>query len=285
MKKLLWIILPLAAFITAGCLYTILLTTPLFGEVLKDSGPLATKSIPVPEFNAIQASRGVRVILSEQASKIHIEANERLLKHVIAEVSDSELRISIDPAIKNARDMEAVVTVPISNREIRQLSASSAAHIEGDLPLPSREIRLEASSAASVKTAIQADECHVKASSAARIELAAVAPTCRIEASSAAKILASIQSESCRADASSASRIELSGSSKNFEAKTNSAAKIRVGALDTQCATADASSSSSIEIAATEHLAAAASSGSSVRYKGNCRLEASESSGGRIRKI
>lgn len=245
MKKLLWIILPLAAFITAGCLYTILLTTPLFGEVLKDSGPLATKSIPVPEFNAIQASRGVRVILSEQASKIHIEANERLLKHVIAEVSECELRISIDPAIKNTRDMEAVVTVPISNREIRQLSASSAA----------------------------------------RIELAAVAPTCRIEASSAAKILASIQSESCRADASSASRIELSGSSKNFEAKTNSAAKIRAGALDTQCATADASSSSSIEIAATEHLAAAASSGSSVRYKGNCRLEASESSGGRIRKI
>ena len=207
MKKLLWIILPLAAFITAGCLYTILLTTPLFGEVLKDSGPLATKSIPVPEFNAIQASRGVRVILSEQASKIHIEANERLLKHVIAEVSECELRISIDPAIKNTRDMEAVVTVPISNREIRQLSASSA------------------------------------------------------------------------------SRIELSGSSKNFEAKTNSAAKIRAGALDTQCATADASSGSSIEIAATEHLVAAASSGSSVRYKGNCRLEASESSSGRIRKI
>lgn len=282
--KNLWTTLSAAALLAACIVSASCLATPRPPRSIKGNGNLVTKKIPIPAFDAISASRSVKVRLTEEASDIRIDADENLMEWVVVESSNGELQITIDPKVKEIRRMDVTVTVPVAGREIRRLRASSAARIEGEVTIHSPECTIEASSAARIATAVQADKCRIEASSASRIELAAVATQCRIEASSAARIIAGIQSELCEVDLSSTARIELSGRTKELSANANSAAEVRAKALDTQETAVKASSASRIEVTCSESLKAEATSGASVRYGGACRVSSNTSSGGSIRQ-
>lgn len=279
MKKFLWIITPIVLLVVV-C--TVCHAAPLGN---KETEQIVTKEIPVPDFDAVNASRTVKVILTAQGDKIRITANEELQDQVIVKAEENDLTITIDPQIKSIGKGEVTVTVPVAGRTLRKLTASSAAEIRGkEVELKGADLLVKASSAAKIETSVKAGSCSIDASSAADIDLTVKAATCNIEASSAANVRADIQSESCTADASSAAGITLKGLTEYFESGNSSAGKVNASELTAQRADVTASSGSKTSVNCTESLKASASSGAGIRYTGDCQVEASKSSGGSIRR-
>lgn len=286
MKKFLLVTIPIVMLTAACALCAVCFARPLPDrKEIKGSGHIVTKEIPAPEFDAISVSRAVHVILAEQGDKIRIDADDNLMERVVVQAEDQELRITIDPEIKNVRNMEATVTVPVGNRMLCRLEASSASKIRGEeVELKSADLQVKASGAAEIETSVKARSCDIDASSAATVKAAVKAATCDIDASSAATVRAEIKSQSCTADTSSAASIVLKGGTNRFEGSSSSAGKINAAELIAKCADVQASSASSISVNCTETLKAQASSGAKIRYQGECKVEASKSSGGSIRK-
>ena len=286
MKKFLWII-PILAVVAAACLASLVcFAKSLSGNrIIKASGNIVTKEIPIPEFNAINTSRAVKVVLTEQGDKIRIDADENLMAWVVVEPEDDELQVTIDRQIKSINNSHVTVTIPVQGRTFRSLRASSAAEIRGkEVELKGADLLVKASSAAKIETSVKAGSCSIDASSAADIDLTVKAATCNIEASSAANVRADIQSESCTADASSAAGITLKGLTEYFESGNSSAGKVNASELTAQRADVTASSGSKTSVNCTKSLKASASSGAGIRYTGDCQVEASKSSGGSIRR-
>lgn len=286
MKKFLWII-PILAVVAAACLASLICFAKSLSDnrIIKASGNIVTKEIPIPEFNAINTSRAVKVVLTEQGDKIRIDADENLMAWVVVEPEDGELQVTIDRQIKSINNSHVTVTIPVQGRTFRSLRASSAAEIRGkEVELKGADLRVKASSAAKIETSVKAGSCSIDASSAADIDLTVKAATCNIEASSAASVRADIQSKSCTADASSAAGITLKGLTEYFESGSSSAGKVNASELTAQRADVTASSGSKTSVYCTESLKASASSGAGIRYTGDCQVEASKSSGGSIRR-
>ena len=95
MKKFLWIITPIVLLVVV-C--TVCHAAPLGN---KETEQIVTKEIPVPDFDAVNASRTVKVILTAQGDKIRITANEELQDQVIVKAEENDLTITIDPQIKS----------------------------------------------------------------------------------------------------------------------------------------------------------------------------------------
>lgn len=279
MKKFLWIITPIVLLVVV-C--TVCHAAPLGN---KETEQIVTKEIPVPDFDAVNASRTVKVILTAQGDKIRIDADENLMAWVVVEPEDDELQVTIDRQIKSINNSHVTVTIPVQGRTFRSLRASSAAEIRGkEVELKGADLLVKASSAAKIETSVKAGSCSIDASSAADIDLTVKAATCNIEASSAANVRADIQSESCTADASSAAGITLKGITEYFESGNSSAGKVNASELTAQRADVTASSGSKTSVNCTKSLKASASSGAGIRYTGDCQVEASKSSGGSIRR-
>ena len=279
MKKFLWIITPIVLLVVV-C--TVCHAAPLGN---KETEQIVTKEIPVPDFDAVNASRTVKVILTAQGDKIRITANEELQDQVIVKAEENDLTITIDPQIKSIGKGEVTVTVPVAGRTLRKLTASSAARISApELTLETSDLLVKASSAAKIDVRVKAESCTADATSAAHIGLEAAAPKCQFEASSAARIEARIDAQSCTADASSAAGITLKGLTEYFESGNSSAGKVNASELTAQRADVTASSGSKTSVNCTKSLKASASSGAGIRYTGDCQVEASKSSGGSIRK-
>lgn len=286
MKKFLWII-PILAVVAAACLASLVcFAKSLSGNrIIKASGNIVTKEIPIPEFNAINTSRAVKVVLTEQGDKIRIDADENLMAWVVVEPEDDELQVTIDRQIKSINNSHVTVTIPVQGRTFRSLRASSAAEIRGkEVELKGADLLVKASSAAKIDVRVKAESCTADATSAAHIGLEAAAPKCQFEASSAARIEARIDAQSCTASVTSTAGITLTGQSAYFESESSSAGKVNASELTAQRADVTASSGSKTSVNCTESLKASASSGAGIRYTGDCQVEASKSSGGSIRR-
>lgn len=280
MKKFLWIITPIVLLVVV-C--TVCHAAPL-GD--KETEQIVTKEIPVPDFDAVNASRTVKVILTAQGDKIRITADEELQDQVIVKAEENDLTITIDPQIKSIGKGEVTVTVPVAGRTLRKLTASSAARISApELTLETSNLLVKATSAAKIDVRVKAESCTADASSAAHIGLEAVAPKCQFDASSAARIEARIDAQSCTAHVTSTAGITLTGQSAYFEGESTSAGKINAQELVSTRASVKATSGSGITVNCSESLEARASSGGSIRYKGDCRTTVTTSSGGSFRKL
>ena len=263
MKKILLIALLIGAMLSVSA-YVVCVATPLLSNGVKGSGKIVTKTIPAPDFVAIDASRAVKVIVSDKVSNIRIDADDNLIDLVVVRADKGELEVSLDQKIQNIQNANITVTVP-ANGKIRSLDASSASTITSNV-------------------ALRADKFEIDASSAAKINATVDATLCKIEASSASKVLVTVKTTTCSAEASSAAKIELKGTTESFKADLSSASKLNGSELSAVNASIDTSSAASASIHCTGKLAANASSGSSIRYTGDCQTALSKSSGGSVRK-
>ena len=265
MKKLVFISLLAAAACGLTAILTCQATNLLFGERLKGSNRIVTRTVEAPDYDAISASRAIRVVVTDRTDKIRIEANDNLIDRVIVETKGHTLHITIDPKITKISNARVTVTVPARDGRICALEASSAAEITCEVPLQAELARIEASSAAKIRTSCRAGRCKVSASSAAGIDAEITAASCSFEASSAAKI-------------------ELEGSAGEFSARASSAGKVEAEDLVCEQGDAEASSGAGIHIHCSKQLNARASSGGALRYTGDCAVDAKESSGGSVRR-
>ncbi len=267
MKRFLIVIVVLAAIgsILAGIL-GVTATCAFAANKIKGSGNIITRTIDAPDFNSIDASRAVNVVIADNSSgKITIEADDNIMEYIVVKVNDGELDITFDKKVNNLTNITINVTVP-DNGHINGLEASSAATIKCDHTLKSNNAKIDASSAATIEAIIEAN-------------------TCEIEASSAATVKATVNATKCEAEASSASKIVLKGSADTFQADASSAAKINASDFVARNCNAGASSAGHVSVNCSEKLIAHASSGASVKYSGGCtNVTINKSSGGSVSK-
>ncbi len=264
MKKILLIAALIGAMLSVS-VYVVSIATPLLGKSIKGSGHIVTKTLPAPDFNAVDASRAVKVVISAEAPDIRIEADDNLIDLVVAETRGKTLEVTLDKKVNSIQNGNVTVTIPANGGEIRSLKASSASKITCDVTL-------------------RADKFTIDASSASKVEAAVEAASCSIGTSSASNVCAKVKAVDCTVDASSASKIALSGSAENFTADLSSASKLDAAKFSAVNAAVDSSSASKADISCSGKLTASASSGSSIRYTGDCQTSLSKSSGGSIRK-
>lgn len=264
MKKILLVLLILGAMASvAGCILGLSASCAFAANTLKGSGRIVTRTVDLPAFHAVDASRAVKVLLTEAGGdKIRIEADDNLIDLVKVEVVKGCLRVGFDKSVQNISNADVKVTVPAAEN-IRALEVSSAARIVCEPTLTADQLSLDASSAGRIVVSARVGKCSLDASSASRIEATLDAGECDIELSSAARIELAGKADKCRADLSSASKL----SAEEFvvvdcEVDTSSAAKASVNCSG--------------------KLSADASSGSSIRYRGDCGVRASKSSGGSV---
>lgn len=211
MKRILIVLF--ACLLAAGVLFGIagITATNLFASGgLRGSGNIVTKRIEAPDFAAIDASRAVKVIVTDALTdEIVIEADDNVMEKVLVESRRGTLFVGIDKSVRRISDHSVTVRVP-ANGEIRALDASSAAQII-------------------CETALEAYEFLIDVSSAAQIEVALKATQCRIDVSSAGELVAALEADSCTADLSSAAKARLSGRSRWCEVDVSSAANFDAG--------------------------------------------------------
>lgn len=208
MKKLLLIAVLIAACLSATA-YVACVAAPLLGKNIKGSGKIVTKTVPAPDFDGIEASRAVKVVISDKVSDIRIEADDNLIDLVVVRAVKGKLEATLDQKVNNIQNGNVTITVP-ANGKIRSLDASSASKIIGETTLKAGKFSIEASSAAKIKAAVEAVSCTIETSSASKVEASIEAESCSLDASSAAS--ASIDcSGKLTASASSGSSVRYSG--------------------------------------------------------------------------
>ena len=264
MKKILLTAVLIGAMFSISA-YVVCVAAPLLGKNIKGSGHIVTKTLPAPDFDAIDASRAVKVVVSAGASDIRIEADDNLIDLVVAEPRGKTLEVTLDKKASNIQNADITVTIPANGGKIRSLKASSASKITSDATLRADRFTIEASSAAKIKAAVEA-------------------ASCSIDASSASKISAEVKAATCTVNASSASKIALAGSAEDFTADLSSASKLDAEKFTAVNASVSTSSAAKADIDCSGKLTASASSGSSIGYTGGCRTSLSKSSGGSVRK-
>ena len=127
MKKLLLIAVLIAACLSATA-YVACVAAPLLGKNIKGSGKIVAKTVPAPDFDGIEASRAVKVVISDKVSDIRIEADDNLIDLVVVRAVKGKLEATLDQKVNNIQNANVTITVP-ANGKIRSLDASSASKI------------------------------------------------------------------------------------------------------------------------------------------------------------
>ena len=153
MKKLLLIAVLIAACLSATA-YVACVAAPLLGKNIKGSGKIVAKTVPAPDFDGIEASRAVKVVISDKVSDIRIEADDNLIDLVVVRAVKGKLEATLDQKVNNIQNGNVTITVP-ANGKIRSLDASSASKIIGETTLKAGKFSIEASSAAKIKAAVE----------------------------------------------------------------------------------------------------------------------------------
>ena len=108
----------------------------IFGQTrIKGSGNLITRTVAVGNFHTIDASRGVKVLLTDEPGDIEICADDNLIEYVRVGIDGGELKITVAPRIHAVPSEQILVRVPY-NGNIRKLEASSAAKLVAKTLLP-----------------------------------------------------------------------------------------------------------------------------------------------------
>lgn len=266
MKKIVLITALLGAMLTATAYIVCVAAPALFsGEALRGNGNIVTRTIEAPDFEKVDVSRAIHVVISDQLTdKINIAADDNVIEHVVVKAENGKLKVAFEPSIKSVSNINVTVTIPANGR-IRSLDASSASKITSDVVLTADRFEMDASSAAKIKVAVKS-------------------VVCEIEASSSSSIIAQVETQSCEIKGKSASNITVKGSADKCSVDLSSASDLAAKEFVVKDLSIDTSSASDATVNCTEKLRASASSASDIRYTGNCTKSIKQSSAGKVRQ-
>lgn len=233
-----FIIVTLTALLFASCHEMVNMKS------IRGSGHVTTeKRIVQGDFKSVEVSNAIDLVI-EQSDKIEIivEADDNLIKEITTKVENGKLIIACD--YNNFRDIKAkkvTVKMPI----IDQLEASSAATIKSSNAIKGTNVRLEASSAATIDLNVESDAVYC--------------------------------------ESSSGSTILINGKALKLETAASSGSTIDAKNLLANDIKASAASGASVAVHPIVNLDAEASSGGSVRYNTVPKsLRKEENSGGSV---
>ena len=255
------------------------------GINLKGSGKVITRTQPVAAYDAIEASRAVRVIVEERTGgDAIIEADDNAMQYVKVEVDGGTLKVGFDKRVNGVSDIHVKVRVPYCEG-LNSLDASSAASIVVEPTIKGESLTVDAGSAAHVDFAkAEVTRCAIDVSSAAKVSGAVKSDRCEVEASSASNTELAMLTMACTVETSSASKVVLSGEAGIASLDASSASKIDASELNAGMGWAAVSSGECFTVISARGLAANAGWGGATRYKGpsTLALTSTTSSGGSV---
>ena len=137
-------------------------------KAIEGSGHITTeKRIVKGDFKSVEVSNAIDLVI-EQSDKteIIVEADDNLQKEITTKVENGKLIIACDyNSFNNIKSKKVTVKMPV----IDLLEASSAATIKSRNTIKGENIRLEASSAASIDLNIESDAVSCESSSGSTI--------------------------------------------------------------------------------------------------------------------
>jgi len=258
----------------------ILFTASLLFSVLTHAQ--VSENRTVGAFSKIKVSSGIELIYTQSSSQeIKVETDDTERMHYIkTEVEGSTLRVYLDT--KNAPKAEKkkrrknyhgyngvnfdVLKVYVSNALVDDFKVSSSASLIIQNGLKAENVIIDCSSSANFLGTVK---CKIAS----------------IESSSSADVDANITADTINVSVNSSADVELSGTAERITIKTSSSADCKAKNLIAKNAVVEASSSSDVDVHASEKLVASASSSASVNYFGNpSNVDKKESSSGSVSK-
>jgi hypothetical protein len=232
-----FIIATVTALLFASCNFSNMKSVEGSGNVTTE------KRIVQGDFKKVSVSNAIDVVI-EQADKteIIVEADDNLQKEIKTTVENGTLVIRCEfTSFHNVTKKKVIVKMPV----IDELEASSASTITSKDVLHSTNIKLNASSAATMNVNIESDQISL--------------------------------------DTDSAGSITIEGKALKVKSSASSAANIEAEKLLANEIEADADSGASINIHPIVSLKAHANSGGSINYEGSPKtIEKTSNSGGSI---
>ncbi|MFV8326126.1 head GIN domain-containing protein [Flavobacterium sp. ZS1P14] len=198
-----FIIVTLTALLFASCNHMINMKS------IEGSGHVTTeKRIVQGDFKSVAVSNALELVI-EQSDKteIIVEADDNLQKEITTKVENGKLIIACDyHSFKNIKSKKITVKMPV----IDLLEASSAATIKSSNTIKGENIRVDASSAASIVLNIESDAIFCESSSGSTIAINGKALTLETKASSGSTIDANdLLANEIKARASSGASVHI----------------------------------------------------------------------------
>ena len=129
---------------------TLILASVIFSSLglqaqwIKASGNTISEERSVSEFNSIQTNGSADIVIKQgDVQKLVVETDANLIKHIITDVNDKTLSISIKKSYRNIEIVKVYVTVP----SLQSISNSGSGDIEflNNFITPSLKVRISGS--------------------------------------------------------------------------------------------------------------------------------------------
>ena len=236
------LILALAIFLAS--LFSAQATEGNWWNSVRGNGHVTEENRIVEPFDGIKASAGINVYLyAGNEEKVVVETDENLQECIITEVRGSNLKCYLDCNVRRSTKMNVYVTF----KELNRIHASSGSDVIGKTPVKTRDLDIDASSAADIKVEVNAETIYCNASSGA--------------------------------DA------VIKGKADHFRGRSSSGADIKAEDLVVETCDVNSSSGADIRVTVTGSIDADASSGGDIVYYGKPEREhVRESSGGDVHR-
>lgn len=255
----------------------ILFTTALLFSLLTNAQ--VSENRTVGEFSKIKVSQGIELIYTQSSTQeVKVETdNTEKLQYIKTEIEGSTLRIYLDtenapkPEKRKKRRTNSynnidfnVLKVSVSNALVDDFKASSSGSIFIKNSLNAKNVAIDCSSSGSFAGTIKCTSVTIEASSSGDVDANFTVDTIDVKASSSADV-------------------ELSGTAEIITIKSSSSADCKAKNLIAKNAVIESSSSSDVDVYASQKLSASASSSASITFFGNpTNVEKSESSSGSV---
>jgi len=258
----------------------ILFTAALLSSLLTNAQ--VSENRTVGSFSKIKVSSGIDLIYTQSSTqeiKVETDDTERM-QYIKTEIEGSTLRVYLDT--KNAPKSEKkrkrknynsyngvnfdVLKVYVSNALVDDFKVSSSASVAIQKNLKAENVAVDCSSSGSFSGTIKCAKAIIEVSSSADVD-------------------ANITADAIDVKVSSSAGAKLSGTTEKVTIKSSSSADCKAKDLIAKNAVVESSSSSDVDVYASEKLVASASSSASVNYFGNpSNVDKKESSSGSVSK-
>ena len=156
------------------------------GRTVTGSGNIVTRTMSAQKYDAVKASRCVKVILAEDADKITISADDNFIDHVQVRFEGGTLVATLDNKLNSIRNPHITVTAPF-RASISSLTAESSAAIDAQGTITA-DLSIDASSSADITADVRAVNCDINVSSSADVDCELYVSRCKVDAGSAADV-------------------------------------------------------------------------------------------------
>ena len=209
----------------------------------RDYGPMEKESREVRDFDRIEGSHGIDVLLTMgNKEELEVSAPEDLLEHLVTEVKGGKLKIYYDRSFNWSNDTKVYLTA----RKLEGINTSGGSDLTGENLLKSKSLDLKASGGSDIRLEVSVRNLEVHVSGGADITLSGDAERLKanssggsdlkafdlvvqeadLESSGGSDIKITVEEELI-ARASGGSDIEYRGNPRILDTNTSSSADIK----------------------------------------------------------